>query len=138
MAVIKFARRRADMTPDGRACVRLFPSHGQGLTWLYAVRFADGVTKIGVSANPRSRMLHHWAGKRVEWMHLFGCQPNRAAAMCVERDAIRRCALVGQRIGQTEQFLWMSRDETLACVRAAIASCAAPAVSSYSESAKEN
>jgi hypothetical protein len=49
------------MLMDGRQAARLFPRYStDGTSWLYAVGFADGKTKIGMTRMPCRRIVQHW------------------------------------------------------------------------------
>lgn len=97
-----------------------YPKYGDG-TWLYALGYKDGRTKIGISNRPRSRLTQHWVAcdGSIDWVHLFAPLP-RSQCEWAERDALRRASEVGSRIRRTEVFRNLSREATLRCVREAV------------------
>lgn len=107
---------------DGRERYRLFPQHPpRGRAALYAVGYADGRTKIGMTGSPRQRAMKHFVVARgaVTWVHLFAFVPERRCGM-IERAAHRYAEQLSERDGGFEIFRGLSREDALACVRRAI------------------
>lgn len=122
------ARRGRKQERDGRERFNLLPSgkRGEG-RYLYALGLVDGRTKIGIAYRPRARVVAHWVATRggVTWVHVFGRFDSRAVEK-IERAA---CSLAGQRsirIGRTETFLELERDEALRSVREAVSAFGSP------------
>ncbi len=91
----------------------------QNKFFLYAMGFADGTTKIGYTQRPFTRFgLHYDRAKgEVAWVHLFGPQPNRGAALSVERDALNRARAIGTVTQGREWFHGLTKADALRCVR---------------------
>ncbi len=86
---------------------------------LYAVGFANGTTKIGVSYKVRERVsqLCTLTKSDVLWAHAFAPRTRRAA-MAVERKALAAAAAISEHV-QGEWFRGLDRSAALECVRAA-------------------
>ncbi len=108
---------------DGREVFDMYPSWGEPCTaWLYAIGFADGRAKIGITGGPRRRMRQHWvsSGQTITWTHLFQAFPEKQSRT-IERIAVRMAAGLSQRIRETEIFIGLSKADALRSVRYAIA-----------------
>lgn len=114
--------RRPRAEKDSRKVLTLFPrgSHNKKVYWLYAIGFVGGITKIGRSSHPRSRLGQHWskANGAVEWLHLFGRGSSHWS--CIAED--RACDLAAQkaeRVLKTEWFRGLTRADAIGAGRAA-------------------
>lgn len=119
---------RRPRAPNGsRNVLKLFPkgAHKGKVYWLYAMGFKGGVTKIGRTCHPRSRLAQHWSKSNgaVEWVHLFASGTHYSSYLAESRA----CDLAGkkaERVLKTEWFRGLSRTDALSAVREAYASAA--------------
>jgi hypothetical protein len=88
-----------------------------GRYWLYAIGRANGLTKIGITFRPRTRIADHGD---VEWVHLFSSFSDRRSALHAERMSVQAAAAVARRIGRSETFEGLPRDVVISIVRTAI------------------
>lgn len=111
-------RRGRRSSPETPAALRLFPSHTTGLYYVYAVGFAGGVVKVGMSRNPRSRIRQHWktAKGEVLWAHLFEGGTQLYARM-VENRAPAALAGIAQRINLSEWYFGDDRSAVIKAIR---------------------
>lgn len=124
-AAVVHLPRKAGRAPiqDGRRFLDLFPTGMRKSvrgSWVYAVGLRDGRIKIGVTNVPRGRLQSYWRQHEgLAWAHLFARVQGNAAALKVERTALGLLAVVGHRIGRSEYFRDLDRDDTLRVVRQA-------------------
>lgn len=75
---------------------------------LYAVAFSNGIVKIGITGNPRQRMteLDRMASRTGAAVRNIYVAPrvNRAAAIHVERDLIKRMARIANPCRRSLEF----------------------------------
>lgn len=130
-------RRGRQASPETPAALRLFPTHTTGLHYVYAIGFAGGVVKVGMSRNPRSRIRQHWktAKGEVLWAHLFEGGSYGYARM-IETRAPKALLGIGQRINLSEWFYADDRAAVIAAIRALIRPAKADA-EQYAESRAE-
>lgn len=92
----------------------MFPRSILGKAWVYMVIRKDDRIKVGFTENPRTRLRKHavdYAGN-IRFLHLFS-HVDVKAARAAERDLIRLFAERGTRIGRTEEFDGVSKDDAI-------------------------
>lgn len=113
------------MTVQTSAAIRrgffMFPRGKSGGKWMYALGFADGRTKIGVTQRPFERMSDYWrqSGGAVVWAHVFK-QVSEAPWYVPERRAIALISQQCTRHGRSEYFTGISRDDVIRLCRLAL------------------
>lgn len=124
IAMLPKGRQRSRAPNGSRAVLRLFPKGNFSKTryWLYAVGFEGGIVKLGRSAQPRSRFGQHWSNAQgaVAWLHLFG-SGTRFWSYLAEAEACRVAGTLGERVGRTEWFNVLTRENALLAGRRGMA-----------------
>lgn len=102
-----------------RTCLNLYRGKHSGVDrWLYAIGRPDGITKVGISGCPRSRILAHWRqNDGIAWVHVFAGIRGERHALQAERRVLDALARVATRIRKTEEFRNLSREAALEVAR---------------------
>jgi hypothetical protein len=90
--------------------------------WLYALGIDDGRIKIGITHSPRDRMHVHGRamGQSLLWFHIGPSAIDGVESRAAEYRALQAAGLVGERIGNTEMFRGLTREQALECLRYAV------------------
>lgn len=89
---------------------------------VYLIGLRGGIVKVGQSYHVRARIRKHAAdaGDAFLWSHVFAGYGSKSGRT-IERLAIEALQKVGKRLGRTEKFSGLSREQAIACVRTCIA-----------------
>lgn len=114
-------RGRAAAYAGGMEHLKLLPNHRPGRYFVYAVGFNGGVVKVGMSRDPRGRIVSHWkrAGGEVLWAHVFEGGTQRYARTAESRACIA-LKKIGKQINSSEWFYTEDKIAILAAIRGVI------------------
>lgn len=86
--------------------------------WLYLFGLKDGRVKVGRTVRVRERLAHHRRqhGPSFDWVHIYP-QKESGSSECAAIHALR---LAGQRVGRTEMFTGISKQQAIQLCRAAV------------------
>lgn len=109
-------RRDPRQIVDYPECIWMLPNDGPRL---YALGLPGGVVKLGVAGQPQARIKKLLRETRAcEWVHVSAAFGGRR--FDTERRALHLAASRSNRLGRTERFIGLSREQALACIREAI------------------
>lgn len=105
---------------EARTGIKLFPKGMGDRSWVYAIGFSGGVTKIGQTTRPRQRFAQHCArvGGEIKWVRLF-TSGSVTYAYHVEQRAIRFAKECSERVNTTEYFKGLTKDDAIRCIHQA-------------------
>jgi hypothetical protein len=112
--------RKAEWMPD---CIRALPRRHKNRYWefIYAIGFAGGVVKIGMTRSPRDRIRTHFRNAKgdVQWVHLFPAGPAGFGRIAEQR-ATYQLKEFAKQINFSEWFYATDKAAVISAVRAVI------------------